>query len=66
MRRMISIWNIKEDYYELVRISNVFDDNFIQYENNGAKDKTLSIEEYLDKIGPYLINMINDLKTQSE
>lgn len=66
MRRMISIWNIKEDYYELVRISNVFDDNFIQYENNGDKDKTLSIEEYLDKIGPYLINMINDLKTQSE
>ena len=62
MRRMISIWNIKEDYYELVRISNVFDDNFIQYENNGDKDKTLSI----DKIGPYLINMINDLKTQSE
>ena len=66
MRRMISIWNIKEDYYELVRISNVFDYNFIQYENNGDKDKTLSIEEYLDKIGPYLINMINDLKTQSE
>lgn len=30
------------------------------------KDKILSIEDYLDKIKAYLIDMINDLKTQGE
>ena len=34
----------EEDYYEPVRISNPSDDNFIKYESNGDKDKTLSIE----------------------
>ena len=38
----------------------------MKYESNRDKDQTLSIEEYLDKIRPYLINMINDLKTQRE
>ena len=55
---------LEEDYYEPIRISNDFDDNFIEYESHGNKNKTLSIEECLDKIIPYLINMINDLKTQ--
>ena len=32
----------------------------------GHKDKILSIEDYLDKIKAYLIDMINDLKTQGE
>ena len=36
------------------RISNAFDDNFIENESDGDKDKALSIEEYLDKIRPYL------------
>ena len=49
----------KEDYYEPVRISNAFDDNFIEYESNGHKHKTLSIEEYLNKIRPYLSKMVN-------
>ena len=37
-----------------------------EYESNGDKDKALSIEEYFDKIRPYLTNMINDLKTKDE
>ena len=55
-----------EDYYEPIRISNAFCSNYIKYESNRYKDKTLSIEEYLDKIRPYLSNMINNLKTQVE
>ena len=35
-------------------------------ESNGDKDKTLSIEKYLNEIKPYLSDIINDLKNQSE
>ena len=40
--------------------------NFIQYERNGEKDKTLSVKEYLDIIRPYLSNIINDHKTKGD
>ena len=54
------------DYCEPVRINSAFDDNCIEYESNGDKDKTLSIEEYLDQIRLYLSNTTNDHKTQGK
>ena len=56
----------EEDYYQRVRISNVFNNNIIEYESSGDKDKTPSIDEYLDKTIPYLTYMINNLKTQGK
>ena len=50
----------EEDYYEAIRTSNAFNDNYIDYESNAYKDKMLSIEDYLDKIRPYLSRIIND------
>ena len=38
----------------------------MKYESIGDNGKTLSIEEYLRRIRPYLSNKINDLKTQSD
>ena len=55
---------MEEDYYELVRINDASEDNFIEYETNGDIDKMLSIKEYLDKIKPCLTGMINDHKAQ--
>ena len=43
-----------------------FNNNYIQYESRGNKDKILTISEYLDMIRPYLSNIINDHKTQGE
>ena len=40
-----------------------FNNNYIKYESNGDKDKTLTIKEYLDMIKPYLSDMINDYIT---
>ena len=34
--------------------------NYIEYESKGDKDKTLSITEYLSMIRPYLRYIIND------
>ena len=56
----------EEDYYEPVRTGNAFSSNFIEYEGNGDKNKTLSIDEYLDRIKPYLSKIINDHRIQVE
>ena len=37
--------------------------NYIKNESNGGRSKTLSVEEYLNKIRPYLKDLINNLKT---
>ena len=56
----------EKDYYKPIKICNAFSNNYIEYESNADKDRTLSIEEYLDKIRPYLSNIINDHKTRGE
>ena len=38
------------------------DNNYIEYKSNGDRNKTLSVEERLNKIRPYLKNIINNLK----
>ena len=43
-------------------LSNFWCSNYIEYEGNGDRNKTLSVEEYLHKITPYLKGIINDLK----
>ena len=58
--------SFEEDYYKLIRNSVAFSRNYIEYESNGDKDKMLSTEKYLDKIEPYLNNLIDDHKNQGE
>ena len=54
---------INEDYYKPVKTKIAFNDNYIEYESRGDKDKNLSPKEYLDMIRPYLRDMINNHKT---
>ena len=58
--------DIDEDYYNPIRIGNVFSSNYIEYESNRDKDKTLSIKDYINKIKPHLSDIINDPKTEGE
>ena len=51
----------EENYYKPVRVNNFWSNNYIEYESNGDRNKTLSVAEYLNKIRPYLKN-INNLK----
>ena len=37
----------KKDYYQAKRVSNFWNDNYIEYGSNGDKNKNLSLEEYL-------------------
>ena len=52
----------KDDYYKPVRAGNFWSRNYIEYESNGNKNKTPSIEKYFTKIRPYLKYIINNLK----
>ena len=52
----------EENYYKPVRVNNFWSNNYIEYRSNGDKNKMLSVEEYLNKIRPYLEGIINILK----
>ena len=49
--------------YKPVRVGNLWSNNYIEYESNGDRNKTLSTEEYLNKIRPYFKDIIIGLKT---
>ena len=45
-----------------MRVGNILSNNHIEYESNGERSRTLSIEGYVNKIRPYLTHIITDLK----
>ena len=62
MRNKLFDHEQEENYYKPVRVDNFQSKNYTEYENNGDRNKTLSIKEYLNKIRPYLKDIINNLK----
>ena len=52
----------EENYNKPVRVSNFWNSNYIDYESHGDRNKTLSVEEYPNKIRPYLKDIINNLR----
>ena len=52
----------EKKYYKPVRVSNFCSNNYIEYKSNGDKNKTLSVEEYLNKISLYLKDIISNFK----
>ena len=52
----------EEDCYKPVRVSNFWRNNYIEYESNGYRNKTLSVEKYLNRIRPYLKDLIDNLR----
>ena len=40
----------------------MWSNDYMEYESNGDRNKTLSVEEYLNKVRPYLKNIANNLK----
>ena len=58
--------SIREDYCKPIIVNDAFNNNYIQYDSKGDKDKILTIREYLNMTRPYLVDMINDHKNQIE
>ena len=55
--------NIDDDYYfKPILVESSFKENYKYYESIGDKSKSLSVEQYVDMIKPYLSNLINENK----
>ena len=52
----------EENYYKPVIVNNFWSNKYVEYESNGDRNKTLSVEEYVNKVSPYLQDIINNLK----
>ena len=68
LRDLGFIFDSEKDHYEpkkllMLYIQNEIQNNYIQNESIGDKDKTLTIKEQLYMIRPYLSGIINDHKT---
>ena len=57
-----TLFEQEDDYYKPKRVSNFWNNNYIEYENNGDRNKNVSLKEYLDKIKPYLKDIIIGLQ----
>ena len=57
-----NIKNLFEKYHKPVSANNFWSNNYIEFKSNGNRFKTVSVEEYLDKVRLYLKDIINDLK----
>ena len=52
----------EEDYYKPERVSTFWNNNCIDYESNGVKNSSLSLDKCVNKIKTYLRNMIIDIQ----
>ena len=52
----------EDDCYKSITVGNFWHSNYIEYESNSDRNKNLSLKEYLDKIKPYLSDIIIDLQ----
>ena len=52
----------ENDYYKPILVKSFYKDSYKEYESRGDMNKSLSIEEYLDKIIPYLKELIDNHK----
>ena len=58
----MTLFEQEEDYYDPKRVNNFWNNNYIEYENNGDKNTNLSLDKYLNKIKTYLRNIIINLQ----
>ena len=58
--------NNRKDVYKPIKISGAFSDNFVEYQSNGNRDRSISIARYLNNIKEHLRKLINDKKKNGE
>ena len=56
----------EEDYYKPKRVSNFWNNNYIEYKSNGSKNRNLLLDEYLNNIEAYLRNITINLGNSDE
>ena len=62
IRDITTFFKLEEDYYEPKRVSNFWNNNYIEYDSNGDKNRNLPLDRFLNKIKSYLKNIIINLQ----
>ena len=62
MRDITALFEQEVDYFEPKRVSNFWNNSYIECESNGDKNRNLLLDEYLKKIETYLRNIIINLQ----
>ena len=62
IRDIRTLFKQEDDYYKPIKVGNFWNNKYIEYESSGDRNKNLSVKEYLDKIKPYLIDIIINLQ----
>ena len=62
IRDIKSLFEKEEDYDKTIREGNAWNNNYIEYESNGNKNKILSIKEHHDETKPHLKDVIKNLQ----
>ena len=58
IRDIENLFKEGDDYYKQTRVGNFWNKNYIKCTSSGDRNKNISVREYLDKIKPYLKNII--------
>ena len=58
---MRTLFEQEDDYYKPTRVDYFWNNNYIEYESSGDRNKN-PVKEYLDKIKPYLRDIIINLQ----
>ena len=53
----------EENFYKPARVKNFWNNDYIEYESNGNKNNNLSLDEYFNKIKPYLKDIVINLQS---
>ena len=62
IRDIRTLFELGDDYYKPIRVGNFLNNNYIEYESNGDRNKNLLVKEYLVRIKPYLRDLIINLQ----
>ena len=57
-----TLFEKEEDYQKPKRVSSFWSNNYIEHESNGYKNSNLSLDEYYNKVKPYLRDILMDLQ----
>ena len=63
IRDIRTLFEQEEYYYKPKRVSSIWNNNYIEYEISGYKNSNLSLDKYLNKVKPYLRDIMTDLQS---
>ena len=61
-RDIWALFKQEDDYYEPITVGNFWNNNYLEYESSGDRNKNLSVKENLDKTKSYLRDIIINLQ----